>query len=131
MTRERKTGDVVCALIRQAIDDARYHSGAARTMAEMGSTEAAIQRGERALGAYREAEAEFVIQYDAINAKRRNNIDSELDEVHRKLWIMTAIISGVVKNNAVLYNQLRSLRRSFLIPGGVVSNGTRAAGGGR
>lgn len=131
MTRQRKTADVICALIRQAIDDARYHSGAALSMVEMGSTEAAIQRCERALSAHREAETEFVIQYDAINTKRRHNIDAELDDTCRKIWITMAAISKVAKSNAVVYNQLRGLRRSFLIPGGVKGDETRVAGADR
>ena len=128
MTRRRNTEDVVCSLIRQAIDDARYHVGAALAMIDMGSVEGAIQRSERALGAYKEAETEFVIQYDEINPKRRNNIDSELNDVGRKIWIATATISRVAKTNAVMYNQLRSLRRSFLISGGVKSKKAQAAG---
>lgn len=128
MTRRRKAEDVVCALIRQAIDDARYHIGAALAMIDMGSIEGAIQRSDRALSAYREAETEFVIQYGDINPKRRNNIDSELNDVGRKIWIATATVSRVAKSNAVIYNQLRSLRRSFLIPGGTKNSKARAAG---
>ena len=129
MTQRRKTEDVICKLIRQAISDARFHVGAALAMIDMGSIEGAIQRNERALSTYREAEVEFVIQYDSINSKRRNNIDAELNDVCRKIWIATASISRMAKSNVVVYNQLRGLRRSFLIPGGIQGEKTQAIGG--
>jgi hypothetical protein len=126
--RQRKGEDVICSLIQQAIDDARSHIDSASMMISNGSVEESIQRIERAIGAYREAETELVIQWDAMGARRRNGINTDLDDVCRKIWIGVANISRMAKSNAIVYNQLRGLRRSFLIPGGVPGGRARAYG---
>jgi hypothetical protein len=127
MTRPRRTEDVVFALIRQAIDDAHFHLCAADAMVRDGSVMEAIRRIERAAGSYSEAKSEFLCQRETIGHRRRNDIDGNLNELFRRLWIAVATVSRMEKSNTVTYNQLRGLRRGFLIFGGLSGEEAQAA----
>lgn len=129
MAKEQKSEDVLCDLVRQAIDDVRFHVGAAFAMVELGYIEDAVNRLDRALSAYQEASTEFLDLQDTIGVRRKNLFVAELDDASRKLWIVTRDISKVARTSILLYNQMRRLRRSFLICGGAHEGATRAAGG--
>ena len=129
MTRPRRTEDVVYALIRQALDDAHLHLCAADAMTRGGSIVEAIQRAERAASAYEESKTEFLSQCEVMGHRRRGDVDRDLNELCRRLWTTVATLSVVAKTNIVVYNQLRSLRRSFLILGGIPSRKAQAIGG--
>lgn len=129
MAKKQKSEDVLCDLIRQATDDVRFHVGAAFSLAELGYTEDAVNRLDRALSAYQEANTEFSNLHDAIGVRRKKLFVSELDDASRKLWIITRDISKVARTSILLYNQMRRLRRSFLICGGAHEGAVRAAGG--
>jgi len=98
-------------------------------MVRGGSIVEAIQRAERAASAYAESKAEFLSQCEVMGHRRRGDVDRDLNELCRRLWTTVATLSGVAKTNIVVYNQLRSLRRSFLILGGIPSRKAQAIGG--
>ena len=128
MTRPRRTEDVVYALIRQALDDANLHLCAADAMVRGGSVMEAIRRIERAASSYEEAGAEFTCQRETMGHRRRSDVSGDLNAVCRRLWIAVADVSRIAKTSAVAYNQLRGLRRGFLIFGGLADANARAAG---
>lgn len=123
MTRPQRTEDVAWALVRQAIDDAHFHLCAADGMSRGGSAVEAIRRIERAASSYVEARSELADQRETMGRRRCNSIDSDLNELRRRLWIALVAISKVEKSNTVTYNQLRSLRRGFLVLGGAAARG--------
>jgi len=129
MARKQQSEDILCNLIHQAIDDVRFHIGAAFSMVELGYVEDAIRRLERALNAYEEANLEFCRIRGSLKVRRRQKFQAELDDVSRKFWIVTRDISNVARNSILLYNQMRRFRLSFLVYGGVCEGQAKAVGG--
>lgn len=126
--RDQNSDDALCDLIRQSLDDAKFHIGAATSLVEANNAGFAVHRLERALGSYQEAEKEFFRLKESLGTRRQNRFDAEMSEVRRRLWVIMRDLSRVAKSSILFYN-LRQLRLSFVVLGGAAEEQAKAVGG--
>lgn len=129
MIRSNTSDDALFRLIQQGVDDAMLHIGSAFVVLEVNEcVEGSIPHIVRAMRGYQDAKRELEQGREAIGVRRYQLLNDRLDDIRRKVWIIMSTISGMVRGKPALYNELRELRRSFLVSG-VASEGARAAGG--